>query len=239
MSQNGLPLQHNLSYMKNKCLFCTNKSTAACKLSQSDNEELSMNSLSLGFKKGDFIIRQGTYSTNVAYLKKGLAIIQIVGPHYTQVVKIIKPGNYLGLPTTFGDKINQYSVVAIDESEVCFIDISTFRKLLSSNPDFSNQIIVELCRSELSSYESCIRRTQKQIRGKIADMLLEFADSIYKADKFNIQINQEDMGNLIDSSRESISRILSEFVKDGVIKMDGKKIEILNKEHLQLISQKG
>ncbi len=223
----------------NNCILCKYKSAAACKLSENDSNELSDNSLSVSFKKGDFIIRQGTYSTNVAYLKRGLAKVQIVGPHYTQVVKIIKPGNYLGLPTTFGDKINQYSVVAIDESEVCFIDITTFRNLLSSNSDFSNQIIIELCRSELQSYENCIRRTQKQIRGKIADMLLDFSENICKSDKFNVQINQEDMGNLIDASRESISRILSEFVKDGVIKMEGKNFEILNKEHLKLISIKG
>lgn len=225
--------------MKNSCALCELKSSAACKLSLDASEDLSMNSVTVKFKKGDFIIRQGIYSTNIAYLKKGLAKIQIVGPHYTQVVKIVKPGNYLGLPTTFGDKINQYSVVAIDESEVCFIDISTFRKLLSENSNFNNQIIIEICRSELQSYENCIRRTQKQVRGKIADMLLDFSDNIYKADKFNIHINQEDMGNLIDASRESISRILSEFVKDGLIKIEGKKFEILNKEQLKLISFKG
>jgi CRP/FNR family transcriptional regulator len=225
--------------MENRCILCTEKSAAACKLSPEDNNILSKNSLSVPFKKGDFILRQGTYSTNVAYLKKGLVKIQIVGPYFTQVVKIVQPGNYLGLPTTIGDKINQYSVVAIDDSEVCFIDITIFRKMLSENPDFSNQIILELCRSELKSYQNCVRRTQKQIRGKVADMLLDFAENIYKSDSFSMQINQEEMGNLVDSSRESISRVLNEFVRDGVINMIGKKIELLDKEHLRIVSTRG
>lgn len=225
--------------MKNKCVVCSHKSKAACKLSSQSSEELSLNSLSLKFKKGDFIFRQGMYSTNVAYLKTGLVKIQIVGPHYTQVVKIVKPGNYLGLPTTFGDKINQYSAVAIEESEICFIDITLFRKLLNENAEFSNMILLELCQSELESYQNCIRRTQKQIRGKVADVLLDFSDNIYKSNSFYLNINQEEMGNLIDASRESISRVLNEFAKDGAIKLNGKEIEIINREHLKLISANG
>ena len=225
--------------MENKCILCAHKSAAVCKLTENGQKVLSKNSLTVPFRKGDFIIKQGTYSTNVAYLKSGLAKIQIVGPYYTQVVKIVKPGNYLGLPTTIGDKINQYSVVAIDESEVCFIDITTFMNLLSDSPEFSRQIIIELCKSELVSYQNCVRRTQKQIRGKVADILLEFSENIYNSDSFNVHINQEEMGNLVDSSRESISRVLNEFVKERVIEMSGKKIVILNKEHLKLMSSRG
>lgn len=47
------------------------------------------------------------------------------------------------------------------------------------------------------------------------------------------------MGNLVDTSRETISRILSEFDKDGIIHVVGKRIEILNKNSLKLISQNG
>ncbi|NLC86187.1 MAG: winged helix-turn-helix domain-containing protein, partial [Bacteroidales bacterium] len=41
------------------------------------------------------------------------------------------------------------------------------------------------------------------------------------------------------ASRESINRILSEFVTDGIIGMESKKVKILNKHSLQLISQNG
>ena len=84
------------------------------------------------FRKGDSLIRQGTFSTNVAYLRSGLAKIHIAGPYHEQIVRIVKAPSYLGLPTTFGDKINQYSVTVIEAAEVCFIDIDTFRYLLKS-----------------------------------------------------------------------------------------------------------
>jgi len=225
--------------MENKCAFCDHKSAAARKLTNEEIDKLSVNCLTVRFKKGDSIIRQGTYSTNVAYLKSGLVKIHIDGPYHVQVVRIVKPSSYLGLPTTFGDKINQYSVTAIEESEVCFIDISLFRKLLATNPDFSNQILIELCKGELESYQKCVNRTQKQTRGKLADVLLDFADNIYHSDIFPVLINQEDIGNLVDASRESVSRVLSEFVKDGILKISGRSIEIINKSSLRQISAKG
>ena len=225
--------------MKSECKICAIKSKAASKLSDEEIEELSFNRALVKFHKGDSLIKQGTFSTNVAYLRSGLAKIHIEGPYHEQIVRIVKAPTYLGLPTTFGDKINQYSVTVIESAEVCFIDIDTFRYLLKSNHEFSYEIMMELCRNELEVFCKCVNRTQKQIRGKIADVLLEFSDKIYNSSTFTLPFTQEDLGDLVDSSRESISRVFAEFDKDGIIKIAGKKIEILNKKSLLLISANG
>jgi len=225
--------------MKSDCKLCAIKSNAATKLSDEQIERLSFNCALVHFEKGDSLIRQGTFSTNIAYLRSGLAKIHIAGPYHEQIVRLAKAPTYLGLPTTFGDKINQYSVTVVERAEVCFIDVETFRYLLSSNPDFSYEILLELCRNELEVFDRCANRTQKQIRGKIADVLLEFSDKIYTSRNFTLPLTQEDLGNLVDSSRESISRVLAEFYKDGIINIKGKKIEIKNRDSLLMISSKG
>ena len=225
--------------MNAECKLCNIKSKAASKLSDAEIEKLSFNCALVKFKKGDPLIKQGTFSTNVAYLRSGLAKIHIEGPYHEQVVRIVKAPSYLALPTTFGDKINQYSVTVVEEAEVCFIDLDTFRYLLKVNHAFSYEIILELCRNELDVYNRCANRTQKQIRGKIADVLLELSEKIYGSSSFKLPLTQEDIGNLVDSSRESISRVLAEFDKDGIIKFIGKKIEILNRDPLLLVSANG
>ena len=225
--------------MKSECKVCAIKSKAASKLSDEQIEKLSKNCALVTFRKGDSLIRQGTFSTNVAYLRSGLAKVHITGPYHEQIVRIVKAPSYLGLPTTFGDKINQYSVTVIEASEVCFIDIKAFRYLLEANPDFSFEVMIEMCRNELEVYYRCANRTQKQIRGKIADVLLEFSNKIFNSDFFTLPLTQEDLGNLVDSSRESISRILTEFDNDGIIKLKGRKIEIRNRDSLLMISSKG
>jgi len=165
--------------------------------------------------------------------------VHINGPHHDQIVRIVKAPGYLGLPTTFGDKINQYSVTAIESSEVCFIDMGTFKYLLKVNSDFAYEIMIELCRNELEVFYRCANRTQKQIRGKIADVLLEFSERIFLSDTFIIPLTQEEMGNLVDATRESISRVLAEFENDGIIQLKGRTVQLKNKEILKEISSKG
>lgn len=73
----------------------------------------------------------------------------------------------------------------------------------------------------------------------MADALLEFSESIFQSESFTLPISQSELANLVDTSRESVSRVLTEFDKDGLIKIKGKQIAILNKKSLNLISQNG
>ena len=126
-------------------------------------------------------------------------------------------------------------VEAVTEAEVCFIDVRVFEKILNENRNFSNEIIIELCQNELESFRRCANRTQKLIRGNMADAILEFADKIFMSDSFTLPISQSELANLVDTSRESVSRVLTEFDKDGIIRLSGKKVEIINKKSLLMI----
>lgn len=225
--------------MENDCRECPFKTKATSMLCDCSLDQLSKNHLELKFKKGDSIIKQGTYSTNVIFLRTGLAKIHLAGPYTEQIVKMVNAPSYLGLPTTFGSKINQYSVTAVSDAEVCFIDLEVFQTILDENKEFTREIIQEFCKNELESFRRCANRTQKLIRGNMADALLEFSDNIFKSDTFILPLSQAELANLIDTSRESVSRVLTEFDKDGIIRMTGKKIEILNPKSLKLISQNG
>ncbi|MFA5045939.1 MAG: Crp/Fnr family transcriptional regulator [Paludibacter sp.] len=225
--------------MQNDCKNCPFKTKATSMLSECSLEQLTTNHLELRLKKGDAIIKQGTYSTNVIFLRTGLAKIHIAGPYSEQIVKMVNAPSYLGLPTTFGSKINQYSVTAVSDAEVCFIDLEVFQNILDENKEFTREIIQEFCKNELESFHRCANRTQKLIRGNMADALLDFSDKIFKSDTFIMPLSQTEFANLVDTSRESVSRVLSEFDKDGIIKISGKEISIINKKSLIMISQNG
>ena len=225
--------------MQNDCRNCPFKTTATSMLSEMSLDQLTSNHLELKLKKGDSIIKQGTYSTNVIFLRTGLAKIHIAGPYNEQIVKMVNAPSYLGLPTTFGSKINQYSVTAVSDAEVCFIDLEIFQTILDENKEFTRELIQVFCKNELESFHRCANRTQKLIRGNMADAILEFSDVIFKSDTFILPLSQAEFANLVDTSRESVSRVLAEFDKDGIIKISGKQVEILDKKRLILVSQNG
>ncbi len=103
-----------------ECLNCACVMRSMNRLNNCQVEQLEKNHAVVKFKKGASIIRQGMFSTNVVFLRNGLAKMHLNGPYHEQIVRVIKAPTYLGgLPTTFGDKINQYSITAVIDSEVC------------------------------------------------------------------------------------------------------------------------
>jgi len=225
--------------MRNECIDCDCVLKSSVELKDCQMEMLGGHHAVVKFRKGDSIIKQGVFSTNVVFLRKGMAKVHLTGPSREQIVRLVKAPTYLGLPTTLGDKINQYSVTAVLDAEVCFIDLEVFKKLKNENSDFSDYILMELCKSELEAYRRCASRTQKQMRGNLADVLLEFSEHLFESDQFTLPLSQSDIGNWVDAGRESINRALSEFIQDDIIEMKGRNMKITNKKLLKIISQNG
>ena len=223
-----------------QCQTCKFRSFAVSVLSEEQMCMLGDNCVEVNFKKGDIIFKQDSFSLNVGYLKTGLVKLHMRGlGGKEQIIKIAKSPVYLGIPTTIGDKINQYSATAIEESSVCFINLDAFKKLILSNPEFSYEIILNMCKNELTHFRNCLYKTQKNARGLVADTILNFANNIYESSSFSLPLTRSEIADLINSSRELVSRIFSEFHNDKIIHLDGKHIKILNLDLLIKISENG
>ena len=221
------------------CKFCTKRSIAAEHLGNEELERLSHSCVEVFFERGDIIFKQNALSSNIIYIRDGLVKVHIAGPEREQILKIAKGPTYLGIPTTFGDKINHYSATALTHTEVCFIDIRVFKDFIATNNDFAYEIIVDLCKNELYHFQRCINQLQKQSPGRVAEALLYFANDIFNADRYTLPLTRNELGDLTGCSRENVSRILTDFHKDGLIKLNGKEIEILNGTMLNQISKNG
>jgi CRP-like cAMP-binding protein len=224
---------------KHDCKNCQIKSAAAQHLNDAEFAVLETNSVEVAFKKGEIIFKQNALSTNVAYLRSGIVKLHMQGPVNEKILRVMKAPTYLGIPTTFGDKINQFSATAIEECTVCFIDSSLFRNFIYTNGKFAYEIIVELCKNELMDYQRYANQAQKQIPGRVAETLLCFSDKIFEKNSFTLPLTRGEMGDLIGTSRESVSRVLTDLSGEKIIEMNTNDIKILKKDLLKQISEKG
>jgi len=236
----SIPLHIKIQKMeKTSCKFCSLKSAAAHTLKNREIGVLENNCAQVEFMPGDNIVRQDSLSTNVVYVKSGLVKIHIRGPIKERIMKIVKAPSYLCLPSTFGAKINHFSATAIENTSVCFIDVTVFKQFIYSNGDFALQIILDLSQGELQSLHHCLNNAQKQNIGRVADAILFFAREIYNSNTFILPISRQDLADLTGITRESASRILTDFHNEKIVEIDGKKISIINESLLRQISEKG
>jgi len=221
------------------CKNCSVKSKAAEILSIDELEELERSCNEVFFKKGEVLIKEGTLSSNVIYIKSGLVKIHMKGPRKEMILRLIKAPSYLGLPSIFADRVNQYSATAIENTTACFISFNAFQKFISTNGNFALEIIADLCRNEIKDYHRWVNQSQKNMNGRLADTLLCMSKYIFEKDNFKLPLSQSELGDLTATSRESVCRILNEFSQDGIISQNGKEINLLKKDMLKKISKNG
>jgi len=224
---------------KSQCRFCEMKSLASKKLTRSELDSMGNNCAKVQFEPGDIIIKEGALSTHLAYITTGLVKIHMKGPIREKIMKIVKAPAYLCLLSSFGDKVNIFSATAIETTSVCFINLETFKGFIYGNGDFAYQIILDMSKGEIKNFHNLINNAQKQNMGKVADAILFFARDIYESDSFNLPVSRQELADLTSITRESASRILSDFYREKIIDIQGHKISILNESLLRQISENG
>jgi len=209
-------------------------------LTEEEMALIESNKITLTYKKGEIISKQGSFASHIIYLKKGLAKVYLEGKSKNLILTITPPGNLMGLPCLYdGNNVFLYSASTYIDSEVELIDIDLFKQLLLQNSKFAFAIIKTLNASTVQTFGRFYCFTHKQMHGRLADILLCLSQRIYGSDSFNLPLSRSDLAELTGMSTESVIRVMKDFKDDGLIKTDGKDIELIDIEMLLKISEVG
>lgn len=197
-------------------------------------------SVSINFKKGETVCKRGAFASHIYFLEEGLVKVYLEERNKNLILTLFTKNNLLGLSSIFeGNNKLSYSVSTYTDSRVRMIDIQVFRQLLQQNPDFSYRIINLLNEKTSQIYGRFFSLTQKQLHGRLADILLCLSNRIFKSKSFELPLSRADLGDLTGMSTESVIRMMKEFKDDGLIDMHCKSIELLDVARLERISEFG
>lgn len=210
------------------------------KLTDEEREYLDKQSVAIRYKKGEIICKQGSFVSQVMYVKQGLVKVYLDSGSNSLVLKIIPEGNLLGL-TSVSQEYNtyQYSAMAYIDSDIQQIDINVFRELLNKNPEFAREVIDILSSNSVQIYGRFFCLTHKQAFGRLADIILCLSERIFKKKEFELPLSRKDLAELSGMSSETVIRILKKFHEEGLISINGKNFIVHDYGRLQQISDKG
>jgi len=208
-------------------------------LTDDERSLLNNNLTEIKFNKGETIVKQGTKATDILYLKKGLVKIGINNGENNLIICVKIKNHFVGTENIYGYDYHPYTVTALEDSVICFIDISAIRQLLKQNNTFNSEMYKVISNNSLITYERFFSLTQKQLHGRFADILLCLSKKVFKAQKFDLPLSRKDLAALTGMAPESVIRIIKDFKTDKIIATKGKRIEILNQPLLEKISTVG
>jgi CRP/FNR family transcriptional regulator len=225
---------------ENPCKDCTVKSSTVYNLDEKELEILCKNSTEIFFQKGERIIKQGTFTQNIVFVKSGIVKMHLTGPiNKDEILKIEKGPVFVGVPDVFANKIHTYSITALSDTIACFIDYPGYEYLVENNGKFALGVIKILSSGIVSYYKHCVYKIQKQLSATFAEALLYFSDYLFENDEFQIPLTRVEFGEYIGTTRETVTKIIRDFTVDKIIEVEGRNFKLLNKEILQKISDAG
>jgi CRP-like cAMP-binding protein len=192
------------------------------------------------FRKGDNLTKQGAYASYVLFIIKGLAKQYVEGDGIKNYnLRIIKPGEFVGLSSVFTINRFNYSSIAITDCQVLLVENDVIEKVVKQNGLFGFNIIKRYCEQNSNLFDTLRNIIYKQMNGRMADTLL-YIDGL-KVENIEIfqLLSRKDIADFAGISTESAVKLLKSFEKDGLIKLNEKDIQILNADALIQIGKRG
>ncbi len=155
----------------------------------------------------------------------------------TLILRIAEPGEVLGLHATVSGKPYELTAETLQAAQLNFVKREDFLRFLEEHGDACLRAAQHLSQNCQSAYEM-IRSLglSHSVTEKMARLLLEWSEqgeATKDGIRIKIALTHEEIAQLVGTSRETVTRVLSDFRKQQVAQLRGSTLLIRNKAALE------
>jgi CRP-like cAMP-binding protein len=200
-------------------------------LSAAERSELQRGAQIRSYRRGEVIVRQGQAGESFFVIVRGRVAVTILSPEGREVVVgTLGEGDHLGEMALVDDEPRSATVVAQERSELAVLSREVFFDLLRSN--------FTLTRALLRSFSRRLRRANATIEGlasldvksRLARYFVELAASRGRkaGGGWSVVVRpaQREIADTIGSSRETVSRTMSQMAEEQLIVPKGRVVYV-------------
>ncbi len=190
------------------------------------------------YPSGAVLFVEGETPRGVFVLATGRAKLSIGSASgKVMILRIAKPGEILGLHAVVSKSVFQATAQTIEPCQVSFVRHDDFLRFLREHP----QAALEAAKQLSASYQEACEQLRAiglcdSARKKVARFVLEWAESGEARQdgiRATLTLTHEEIGQLIGTSRETITRALGDFRTRRWILIKGSTLVIQNKSALE------
>lgn len=182
------------------------------------------------YPKGALLCLEGQPARGVYILCTGRAKISASSPDGRVIILgMVQPGEVLGLSAVVSGQPYDVTVETLETTQANFISRTDFLKFLEKNPEVGMKVAQQLTHSCQAAYEE-IRSLglSRSVPQKLARLVLHWTENKQIAHRsrdgkmqVRVTATQEEIAQMVGSSRETVSRTLSRFKRLQLIQVKG------------------
>lgn len=229
---------------KKVCQHCKNKLCASkvfifSTLAIEELEEIVSLIGHKSYRKGEMIFLEGDKCTSLYIINEGqIKLFKYTKEGKEQILHILSEGDSFGELSLLREEEVAFNAEAITPVKLCTLTQDALKNILLKRPEISVKIL-ESVGERLAKVENLVQNLATiDVEARMAALLMEFKDQYGIKTKDGMEIRlpltREDMANYIGVTRETISRKLTKFQQEDIIRLVGnKRIIILDEEALK------
>ncbi|MCX7780381.1 MAG: Crp/Fnr family transcriptional regulator [Negativicutes bacterium] len=189
-------------------------------------------------RKGTVIFFEGDPGEGFHYVKTGkVKIVKIADDGREHIIKVLSPGDLFAEVLLFNNRPYPATAIAMEDSRIGIIKNSELEKLVLGNNALALQLIKALSQRLLYAQQKIKNLALDDVVARTAETLLKLARENGKglpggAIEINLDLSRQDLGSLVGTTRETVTRTLSALKKAKVIEIEGSRIIIPNLDRL-------
>ena len=176
------------------------------------------------FGKHQFVVREGEPGDTFFIIASGSIAVCRIGPDAREtILSILKEGDFFGEMSMFDSSLRSASIKTLTEVEVGAIRQADFLALIDRNPQIGKMLVIELSERLRAANALIAATTSQDIRARLASLLLnlseQFGEVVDNGTRITLRLTNQEMANMIGTTRETVNRTLNRFWDDHFVDM--------------------
>lgn len=153
------------------------------------------------------------------------------------VVQVAIPGDVVGLAGIFGAS-SQTSAIALTHSSVCKLPRMSLERIVVDAPGVATELLRLLTASITSTQQLLGGAFEQSALARVAGFLSDLSGRLQRAgldgSRFRVGVSRRDIASHLGVTIETVSRCLTELVRQGIIDVKAKSFRVLDGRDLRI-----
>ena len=153
------------------------------------------------------------------------------------IFSILKEGDFFGEMALLDGKPRSATVIATEDTELLLLRRPDFTRLLEGSPQLAIKMLAELAGRLRKADRQIESLALLDVHGRVVRTLLQLAEEQGVTTEGGIEIanrpTHQDLAHMCGTTRETVSRIIRELQRNGYVRLEGRKITILDEKRLR------
>jgi CRP/FNR family transcriptional regulator len=189
--------------------------------------------------RGDYLYQAGDAFEALYVVRSGAIKTFTVDPGGTQqITGFYLPGELFGL-SGINEAEQNATAQALERTNLCILPYDDLDRLCADVPSLARQIMKVMSDEIREDHALLTLVSKKRAEARLATFLLSIAQRLKRRklpdDSFQLSMSRSDIGNYLGLAEETISRMFTRFQEDGLLTVQRKQIDLVDRDGLQAV----